>query len=120
MNYLAQPSSSGDDDFWGAPSGRYWKWDSLGKTLTATVQDRTTSTFPQQPDKVHPTLIVEAEDGVWTLTVSQKHLQMLMRSAGVKIGTTFRATYVSDERTDKGVAKRFTLDILSDGNSKAA
>lgn len=114
--------SQNDDSFWGSESDNFFKWDQIGKSLTAVVKRKTSTVFPNDEKKVsHPTLIVIDSQGVrWTLTVSQKNLKRLMKAAGVDLNTKFTATYVADERTPNGVAKVFTLEILEGGRSEAA
>ena len=122
MSYLDKPASGngGDDDFWGTPGRRYWKWTTVGQVLEAVVRDRTETSFPNDPDKPKKVLIVDASDGEWYVTVSQVDLVIKMAASKVTVGTKFRATYVRDERTDKGYKKVFDLEILSDGQANAA
>lgn len=123
-NYFGNnDQDNGGDDFWGSGFSNFWKWDQVGKTLTATVKERKITVFPKdEKQKPHPTLVVEDEKGMeWTVTISQVHLVSLMRAASVTKGTKFKATYVGDERGDKGVAKKFMLEILSQpGQAEAA
>ena len=121
-NYFNKPPSDGtddNDDFWGRPKPRYWKWSYVGQVLEAVVKERTHVTFPndKEPKKV---LIVEAEDGEWNLTVSQVDLIIKMEHAQPKVGTKFRITYRADERVEKGFKKVFDLEILSSGTAEAA
>lgn len=130
MSYLDKPHHSpddrddnqNDDSFWGSESENYWKWDTIGKSLTAVVKRKTSTIFPTDDKKVpHPTLIVIDDAGIrWTVTVSQKNLKRLMKAAGVDLNTKFKAVYTGDERTPNGVAKVFTLEILEGGRAEAA
>lgn len=106
------------DDFWGDAGEQFWKWDHVGKEFVGVVNKRTTKTFAatsQNPKPVtHPALKVKHDDGQqYTMTVSQKYLRGLMKSARITEGVRFRAQYVRDERTPNGVAKIFELEILS-------
>lgn len=107
-----------DDDFWGDAGEQYWRWDYVGKEFVGVVDERTTKTFPAnsrgEEPVTHPALKVKHDDGQqYTMTVSQKYLRGLMKSAGITKGVRFRAQYVRDERTPNGVAKIFELEVLS-------